>query len=121
MPTKSRSATITELREKLQPGDRIPVELIGTPGDTLKFEFLDEMGITPSELAKAIGVPRQYIFKILNGGGVSPEVAVLLDKYFGLSDGWWLRYQANYESKVARWKLADKLAQIEPRVVQQAA
>ena len=110
MPTKSKLLTITDAPE-LREGDWIPLE---TPGEILKKDFLEPSGVTAYRLSVSIGVPQSYISKVLKGGGISPELSVLLDKYFGLSDGWWSRLQADYDSRLARRKLADKLKAVVP-------
>ena len=114
MLTKSKSVTTIDL-ETLKPGDLIPQEALATPGEVLREEFLEPMGITAYRLAKEIGVPPPYISKVLHGGGISPDLGALLDHYFGLSAGWWSRLQANYESRRARLKLVDRIARIQPR------
>jgi addiction module HigA family antidote len=110
MPTMSKSSTTIETPE-LREGDLIPLV---TPGEVLREEFLEPMGITAYALAKAIGVPPPYISKVLHGGGISAELGVLLDRYFGMSGGFWSRLQANHNSRVAKRKLADHIARIEP-------
>lgn len=98
---------------ELQPGDWIEPETCGT---ILRDEFLDPMGITPYRLSKAIGVPQSYVQKILRGGGVSPEMGLLLDAAFGLSPGFWSRLQTDYDLRVARRKIGDRLAKVSPLV-----
>jgi addiction module HigA family antidote len=92
----------------------IPPEAFITPGEMLRLEFLDPMGITPGLLARRIGVQPSYISKVLHGGGISPELGLLLDKYFGLSSGWFYGIQGSYEIRVAQFKLAEKLERVEP-------
>lgn len=113
MPTTSKSATTTDLAS-LKPVDWMPVELLETPGDVLRIQFMEPMGITAAQLSRAISVPPQYISKVLHGGGISAELGVLLDRYFGLSDGFWSRLQADHNARIARRKLADHIARIEP-------
>jgi addiction module HigA family antidote len=84
------------------------------PGDILREEFLEPMGVTPYRLAKSIGVSQSYITKIFKGGGISPEVSLLLDRYFGLTLGFWARLQADYDVRVARRKVADRLDRVIP-------
>ena len=125
MPTKLRSwTTIDEdaqrLMADLQPGDMIPIEAMITPGEMLRLDYLEPMGVTPTQLARAIGVQPSYISKVLHGGGISPELGLLLDKYFGMSQGFFYRIQASYDTSVSNFKLAEKLAQVEP-LVQKAA
>ena len=92
-------------------GGWIPPE---TCGEILLADFLDPAGLTPYRLAKDIGVPQTYIAKILHGGGVSPEMGAKLDRYFGMSNGWWSHMQSDYDSRIARRKIRDQLERIEP-------
>ena len=66
-------------------------------------------------LAKEIGVPAQRIGEILAGKrAVTPDTDLRLCRFFGLSDGWWLRLQADYDTAVAKTGLAKTLAKIRP-------
>jgi addiction module HigA family antidote len=65
-------------------------------------------------LAKDIGVPPQRSGDIVAGKrAVTADTDLRLCRYFGLSDGWWLRGQANYDTAVAREAMGDTLARIE--------
>jgi addiction module HigA family antidote len=87
----------------------------------LEEEFLKPLGITKYRLAKDINVPPQRIGDIIAGKrSITADTDLRLCRYFGLSDGWWLRGQANYDSAIAREELADELAKIEPCVKQAA-
>ena len=85
-----------------------------TPGDILKAEFLEPMGITPYRLAKAIHVPQTRIAAILKGGReITADTALRLSTFFGMSDAFFVNLQANYNAMQAREKLADELETIE--------
>ena len=74
-----------------------------TPGELLLEEFLVPMGITQYRLAKEIGVPAQRIGEIVAGRrAVSADTDLRLCRFFGLSDGWWLRLQADYDTEIAK-------------------
>ncbi|NEP12648.1 MAG: HigA family addiction module antidote protein [Symploca sp. SIO2C1] len=61
------------------------------PGSMLLEEFLKPLEMTQVELAEAIGVPLQRVNEIVNQKrGVSPETALRLGKYFGISADFWL-------------------------------
>ena len=84
-----------------------------TPGAILSEEFLKPMGISQYRLAKEINVPPQRISEIVAGKrAVSADTDLRLCRYFGLSDGWWLRGQANYDMAIAREAMGDTLARI---------
>jgi addiction module HigA family antidote len=108
MPTMLKSSITTKPPIE---GELIPLE---TPGEMLRQDFLEAAGITSYRLAKSIGVPQTYISKVLRGGRISPELALLMDRFFGLSEGFWSRLQADYNSRVAKRKLGDRLNKVQP-------
>ena len=84
-----------------------------SPGEMLEEEFLKPLGLTKYRLAKDIGVPPQRIGEIVAGKrAVTADTDLRLCRYFGLSDGWWLRGQASYDTVLAREALHDELARI---------
>ena len=86
-----------------------------TPGELLLEEFLRPMGITKYRLAKEIGVPAQRIGEIVAGRrAITADTDLRLCKFFGLSDGYWLRAQVAYDTEVAHERLAGELAKIHP-------
>ena len=73
-----------------------------TPGELLLEEFLVPMGLSQYRLAKEIGVPPRRINEIVQGKrSVTADTDLRLCRFFGLSDGYWLRAQA----RVARHPL----------------
>ena len=86
-----------------------------TPGELLLEEFLVPMGITQYRLAKEIGVPAQRIGEIVAGRRtITADTDLRLCKFFGLSNGYWLRAQAAHDTEVAEAALAKELAKIKP-------
>jgi addiction module HigA family antidote len=86
-----------------------------TPGELLREEFLLPMGLSQYRLAKEIGVPAQRIGEIVGGRrAVTADTDLRLCRFFGLSNGYWLRAQAAYDTEVAEDALAEVLAQIKP-------
>jgi addiction module HigA family antidote len=86
-----------------------------TPGELLLEEFLLPMGITKYRLAKEIGVPAQRIGEIVAGRrAITADTDLRLCRFFGLSNGYWLRAQAAYDTEVAEEALADQLMHIRP-------
>ena len=84
-----------------------------SPGEMLEEEFLKPLGLTKYRLAKEIGVPAQRIGDIVAGKRtVTADTDLRLCRYFGLSDGWWLRGQANYDTARARESMGEVLARI---------
>jgi len=86
-----------------------------TPGELLNEEFLKPMGISKYRLAKEIGVPAQRIGAIVSGKrAITADTDLRLSRFFGLSDGYWLRAQALYDLQNARASIEDELSQITP-------
>lgn len=86
-----------------------------TPGELLFEEFLKPMGISKYRLAKEIGVPAQRIGEIVAGRrAITADTDLRLCRFFGLSNGYWLRAQAAHDTEVAEKTLAGELAHIRP-------
>ena len=86
-----------------------------SPGEMLAEEFLKPLGMSNYRLAKEIGVPAQRIGEIIAGNrSITADTDLRLCRFFGLSDGWWLRGQIRFDTEVARKKLAVQLAKIKP-------
>jgi addiction module HigA family antidote len=86
-----------------------------TPGELLKEEFLEPMGISQYKLAKDTGIPAQRIGQIVLGRRqVTADTDLRLCKYFGLTNGYWQRVQVEYNTAVALQKLEAELAAIVP-------
>ena len=86
-----------------------------TPGKLLREEFLVPMGLTHYRLAKEIGVPAQRIGDIVSGKrAITADTDLRLCRFFGLSNGYWLRAQAVYDTEVAEEALAKTIAKIKP-------
>ena len=79
----------------------------------LQEEFLKPLGLTPYRLAKDIDVPATRVYDIVSGKrAVTAETDLLLCRYFGLSDGWWLAVQSHHDKQVVRRKLGKRLDSI---------
>jgi len=86
-----------------------------TPGELLLEEFLCPMGISKYRLAKEIGVPAQRIGEIVAGRrAITADTDLRLCRFFGLSNGYWLRAQVAYDTEVAQDALAEELEKIKP-------
>ena len=86
-----------------------------TPGELLREEFLEPMGLSQYRLAKEIGVPAQRIGEIVAGKrAITADTDLRLCRFFGLSNGYWLRAQAAYDTEVAEDVLSDTLKKIKP-------
>jgi len=86
-----------------------------SPGEMLTEEFLIPMGISKYRLAKDIGVPAQRIGEIAAGRrAITADTDLRLCRYFGLSDGWWLRGQLRFDLERAKDDLKAELRRIRP-------
>lgn len=86
-----------------------------SPGEMLAEEFLAPLGMSKYRLAKSIGVPAQRIGDIVAGKrAITADTDLRLCRLFGQSDGWWLRLQADYDTRLAKAKLAGELKKIVP-------
>lgn len=85
------------------------------PGEMLKEDFLDPLGVSQYRLAQAIGVPARRINEIVHGTRrISADTALRLARFFGMSDGFWLRLQGHYDIEVQKDRFSATLADIEP-------
>ena len=76
------------------PKNRIPTH----PGEILRYEFLEPMGISQSAFASHIGVPLQRVNEIVLGKrGVTPETAWLFAQAFGTTAEFWTNLQSGYD------------------------
>jgi addiction module HigA family antidote len=86
------------------------------PGEILLEEFLKPLGMSQSALARAIGVPPRRINEIVLGKrAVTADTDLRLGRYFGMSEGFFLRLQTSYELEEQKRKLGDVLERIVPR------
>jgi len=83
------------------------------PGEILRTEFLEPMGISQYRIAKAIDVPPRRINEIVHGKrAISADTGLRLSRALGLSDMFWINMQAHYDAEIAREQLATELATI---------
>ena len=75
-------------------------EIISSPGEILKEEFLEPLGISQYRLAKAIGKPQSAVSDIVHDRrAITPEMAYLIGTALGTSAEFWLRLQVTYQVK----------------------
>mgnify|MGYP006302509299 CR=1 FL=1 len=80
------------------------------PGEILLEEFLKPLGISQYRLAKDISVSPRRINEIVHGKrGVSPDTALRLSRYFGLSERFWINLQARYDLEIEKDRLQNRL------------
>lgn len=80
------------------------------PGEVLREDFLDPMGITAYRLAKATGMPIQRVSAIVNEKrSISADTALRLGRFFGVDPQWWMNMQAYFDLETARRELGERL------------
>jgi addiction module HigA family antidote len=73
------------------------------------------MGLTQTGLARAIGVsPRRINEIVLGKRAITADTDLRLARYFGVSEGFWLGIQADYDLLQRRRQIGSALARIEP-------
>jgi len=85
------------------------------PGEILKHEFLDEIGISQNRLGHSLGVPANRVHAIVNGTrDITADTDLRLCKFFGLSEGYFLRLQNAYDTLEAKREIATQVGKIVP-------
>ena len=85
------------------------------PGEILKEEFLDPMGLTQSRLARDLKTSFRAVNELVNQKrGITTEMALKLARYFGTSPELWLNLQNQYDLYKVRQKTMDTLKSIHP-------
>ena len=93
-----------------------------TVGEMLKEEFIEPynltqnaLNLTQNALANAIFVPPNRIHQIIKGQRrITADTDLRLTTYFGLSQGYFLRYQEDYELRITKREIADEINKIKP-------
>jgi antitoxin HigA-1 len=86
------------------------------PGEILLEEFLTPMALSQNALARAIGVPPRRINEIVLGKrAVTADTDLRLARYFGMSEGFFLGLQGDFDLLERRREIGSDLAAIEPR------
>ena len=92
-----------------------------TPGEILRDEFLEPLGITPYRLAQDIHVQQTRVGEILAGRRAitadTADTALRLARYFGTTPQLWMNLQAQYDLQRAGAECAVDLERIRPRAV----
>ena len=95
----------------------MPMKNPAHPGRLVKGE-IEALGLTVAEAAKDLGVTRQQLYRVINGEcGISPEMALRLEKAIGSTADTWLRMQLNYDLAQIRARTpAIKVKRLERKV-----
>ena len=80
------------------------------PGEILLEEFLKPMELSQYRLAKDISVPARRINEIVHGKrSISPDTALRLSRYFGMSERFWMNLQTRYDLEMEKDRLEGRL------------
>ncbi len=81
------------------------------PGEILKSEFLDELGLTAYGFSKAIGMNRSGVSDIVNGDrAITAETALRFARFFGNSPQFWLNLQDEYDLCMADRRIGRQIS-----------
>jgi antitoxin HigA-1 len=87
---------------------------LSTPGEVLKEEFLDPMGITPYALARSIFVDPPRIDAIIKGRRrITADTAIRLSRFFGTTPGFWLNMQGRYDLETVMEEKGEEMGRIQ--------
>ena len=90
------------------------------PGELVRHECIEPLGLTVTAAAKALGVSRKTLDNLVNGrAGVSPEMAVRLAAAFGGSAQAWINMQAAYDLAQVRKHEAKIRATVTPQLMRE--
>ncbi len=94
-------------------GETVPLT---TPGEILRGEFMEPLGLSANALARALNVPANRITTILGGRrAITADTALRLERYFGTTAEFWINLQKDYELQTARRSLARRIeAEVKP-------
>ena len=89
------------------------------PGEILKEEFMEPLGLSQSALAQSIGVPANRIHEIIRGRrGITADTDLRLARFFKLSEGYWLRLQNTSDMIEVRREVGESIVRIKPYMAQ---
>jgi addiction module HigA family antidote len=85
------------------------------PGEILLTEFLEPLGVSQYQLAKAVDVPARRINEIVHGQRrISADTALRLARYLGTSERFWMNLQVRYDLEIEKDRLGTTLDEIHP-------
>lgn len=94
----------------------MPMHSPAHPGRLIQSD-LEALGVSVAEGAKALGVTRSQLYRVISGeSAVSPEMAVRLEQVIGSTADHWLRMQTAYDLAQVRKTKEIKLRRLTPQV-----
>ena len=86
-----------------------------TPGEILREDFMDQLGISINKLSRDLSVPLNRISEIVNGKrAITADTALRLQRYFGVEAQFWLNLQTEYDLRIIKLKI---WSDIERRII----
>lgn len=83
-----------------------------TPGEILREDFMEPLGISINRLSRDLAVPPNRISEIVNGKrAITADTALRLQRYFGVEAQFWLNLQSEYDIRIIRRKIWDDIQQ----------
>jgi addiction module HigA family antidote len=77
-----------------------------TPGEILREDFMDQLGISINKLSRDLSVPPNRISAIVNGKrAITADTALRLQRYFGVEAQFWLNLQTEYDLRIMKRKI----------------
>ena len=88
------------------------------PGEMLREEWLEPLGMNANQLANALGIARQNVYDVVNEKrSVSAEMALRLARWSGMRPGFWLGLQSHYDLETAKMEAGEQIArEVKPLV-----
>lgn len=85
------------------------------PGEILREDFLEPLGISINQLSRDLSVPPNRISEIVNGKrAITADTALRLERYFGIEAQFWLNLQTEFDLRIVKRKIG---ADIEKRII----
>ncbi|MDZ7579528.1 MAG: HigA family addiction module antitoxin [Deltaproteobacteria bacterium] len=85
------------------------------PGEILREDFLEPLGISINQLSRDLSVPPNRISEIVNGKrAITADTALRLERYFGIEAQFWLNLQTEFELRIMKRKIG---SDIEKRII----
>ena len=77
-----------------------------TPGEILREDFMDQLGISINKLSRDLSVPPNRISEIVNGKrAITADTALRLQRYFGVEAQFWMNLQTEYDLRMIKLKI----------------
>ncbi|MDR6671249.1 HigA family addiction module antitoxin [Rhizobium sp. 1399] len=85
------------------------------PGELLREDVLVPLGIEVTDAAQRLGVSRTTLSRVVNGhAGISPDLAIRLERAGVSSARFWMNLQANYELSKAQERDLPVVQRLQP-------